>query len=239
MRIRRIMRGAFYTNGLQTDFEAGNLTPTSIGTDWYVYYTDENSDAWKIAPTGTTNATTSPILVDSTTTAITVTPSTFTSYTGDTQQLAVVNQDSVNVISECNFTSDSARVTVSATGLITIVDPGIPGAATITVSHPDAGGLSGYTSVSGYTYPVTSVVVGPVGFTGTTTGQTQQMTVVNQDGLDIISECTFVSFDTNIFTVDSAGLVTVVGNDGDGGYITATHTLTGEYARTSGWVVIT
>jgi len=236
MRIRKIMRGAFYTNGLQTDFEAGNLTPTSIDTDWYVYYTDENNDAWKIAPTGTTYETTTPVLVDSTTTSITVTPAGITGYTGSTWQLAAVNQDSVNVISECTFASDSIRATVSASGLITIVQSSAGLPIVITTTHND--GPTGTTELYSYTYPVTSVVVTPVGFTGTTTGTTQQLTVVNQDGLDIIEECTFESGDTDVFTVNATGLVTVVGNPGNS-FITATHTLTGEYARPTGdWAVI-
>ncbi len=137
MRLRKIMRGAFYTNGLQTDFEAGNLTITSRDNDWFVYYTDENDDAWKIAPTGTTYATTIPVLVDSTTTSIVVTPSGGTeTVTGGTQQLAVVNQDSVNVITECTFaTGDVDVATVSTGGLVTYV--GNIGTTTIQATHPD------------------------------------------------------------------------------------------------------
>jgi len=146
MRIRKIMRGAFYTNGLQTSFEAGNLTPTSIDTDWYIYYTDENSDDWKIAPTGTTNATTSPILVDSTTTALTINPLVLIAMSGTTVQMTVVNQDSVNVITECFFaSSDEAVAIVNTTGLITIYDTGT---TTITTSHEDE--VSGTTAVTGY-----------------------------------------------------------------------------------------
>ena len=137
MRLRKIMRGAFYTNSLQTNFEAGNISITSRDSNWWVYYTDENSDAWKIAPTGTTYATTVPVLVDSTTTAIYVTPTgTTASATGATQQLVVVNQDSVNVISECTFSGNTAAVaTVSAGGLVTYV--GNIGTVTITATHPD------------------------------------------------------------------------------------------------------
>jgi len=123
MRIRKIMRGAFYTNSLQTTFEAGNLTPTSIDENWWVYYTDENDDAWKIAPTGTTYETTTPVLVDSTTTSIVVTPATATVASGATQQLTVVNQDAVNVISECTFASGTETVAiVDSAGLITVID---------------------------------------------------------------------------------------------------------------------
>ena len=144
MRIRKIMRGAFYTNSLQTDFESGNLTPTAIDSDWWVYYTDENNDAWKIAPTGTTNATVTPVLVDSTTTAIVVTPSGGTaSTTGATQQLTVVNQDSVNVITECIFASNAETVaTVDSAGLVTYV--GNVGTATITATHEDGAIIDTY-----------------------------------------------------------------------------------------------
>lgn len=138
MRIRKIVRGAFYTNtGITSSFLAGNLSLTAIDTDWYIYYTDENSDTWKIAPTGTTYATTGPILSDSTTTSIVVTPTGGTaSTTGATQQLAVVNQDSVNVITECTFASDDEAVaTVSAAGLVTYV--GNIGTATVTATHND------------------------------------------------------------------------------------------------------
>ena len=69
MRLRKITRGAFYTNGQQTSFEAGNLTTTSRDNDWWIYYTDESDNGWKIAPEGTLNATTDPISTDPTTTA--------------------------------------------------------------------------------------------------------------------------------------------------------------------------
>ena len=156
MRLRKIMRGAFYTSGQQTSFEAGNLSITARGNDWYIYYTDENSDAWKIAPTGTTYATASPILVDSTTTSIVVTPPTWAApSSGDTQQLAVVNQDTVNVISECAFSTVAGTAvsgaTVSASGLITIpIGDGTSwtGTTTIWTNHPDLPLYTGTTIVT-------------------------------------------------------------------------------------------
>jgi len=57
------MRGAFYTNGQQVSFESGNLTITSRDNDWYIYYTDEGDNDWKIAPEGTPNETTTPVSV--------------------------------------------------------------------------------------------------------------------------------------------------------------------------------
>ena len=137
MRLRTITRGAFYTNAQQADFEAGNLTLTARDNNWWVYYTDENGDKWKIAPSGTTNETTSPILVDSSVTSIVVTPASGTeTVTGNTQQLAVADQDSVDVISECTFASDNTEiVTVDSAGLVTYV--GNAGTATVTATYED------------------------------------------------------------------------------------------------------
>jgi len=156
MRKRKIIRGAFYTNGQQTTFEAGNLSLTSLDNDWYIYYTDENSDAWKIAPTGTTNATTSPILVDSTTTSIVVSPSGFTGVSGITYQMTVVNQDAVNVIAESTITVHSTTAisgaTVSESGLITIPvgdSNSWTGTTVIWTQHPDILSYTGITTVIG------------------------------------------------------------------------------------------
>ena len=134
MRKRKIIRGAFYTNtGVTSDFLAGNVTLSSIDTDWYITY-KLGTDYWKIAPTGTTYATAGPIIVDSDTTSITVTPSAWTGITGETIQLSVINQDSINVITECTFESDSVRATVNSTGLITTVNTGV---VNITTTHSD------------------------------------------------------------------------------------------------------
>jgi hypothetical protein len=134
MRLRTITRGAFYTNDQQEKFEAGNLTLTSRDNDWWVYYTDENGDEWKIAPEGTDNATISPKLVDSLTTSIVVTPDPVVGDSGTTVELAIVNQTGLDVISECAITSDTtADVTVND-NVVTLINTGT---AILTIAHPD------------------------------------------------------------------------------------------------------
>ena len=227
MRIRKIMRGAFYTNGQQTSFEAGDLTPTSIDIDWWIYYTDENDDDWKIAPTGTTYATTTPVLVDSTTTSITVTPTTISDFTTETYQLAVVNQDSVNVLAECTFTSsDDVVATGSSSGLVTIL---YTGTTIITTTHND--GPTGATSVFGY-------FSGPVSLTPTAqdviTGTTLQFSLSDDGhGTDITDDAVWTSVingatSTGI-TIDQSGLATIVA-DADHASV---HTITATYPRGS------
>ena len=103
------------------------------------------------------------------------------------------------------------------------------GSTIVRVRHPDIPSSPVTIPVIGF-YGTTAVVVTPAAFTGTTTGQTQQLTVVNQNGYDVTAQCTFVSYYPNIFTVNATGLVTCVGNIGDG-YITATHIYTGVYAH--------
>lgn len=230
MRKRKTIRGAFYTNtGTTAAFLAGDISVTSIDNDWWITYL-EGTDYWKIAPTGTTNATTGPIIVDSLTTSIVVTPANLSGATGSTQQLAVVNQDTINVITECEFATDTAGVaTVGATsGLISIVGTGD---AIITTTHND--GPTGVTAVYGY-MPTTSLVVTPAAYTGSTTGGTQLLTVVNENSIDVIGDCTFASDDTNIATVDSVGEVTFVGNIGTV-VITVTHISTVTGTPTTAW----
>jgi hypothetical protein len=220
MRIRKLMYDSFFVNN---EAFSGITSVESLSSDLYFHYVKNESGHYKLSGNTATSAS-GVIFEDSVTTSIVVTPSTFIGYTGDTRQLSVVNQDNVDVITECLFASSNPAISVSTGGLISIVSTG---SSTITVTHND--GPTGSTAVTGY-WPVTSVVVTPAAFTGTTTGQTQQLTVVDQNGRNIIAYCTFVSFDTSIFTVNTAGLVTCVGNIGDG-YITATHTASGNYAR--------
>ena len=145
MRKRKIIRGAFYSNtGVTSAFTAGSITLSSVTSDWWITYS-LSGQYWKIAPTGTTNATTGPIIVDSTTTSITVTPSAVTMATGATQQLAVLNQSSLNVITECTFSSAFTGATVSTGGLITTIH-GATGAGVITTTHND--GPTGATTVT-------------------------------------------------------------------------------------------
>jgi hypothetical protein len=307
MRIRKLMYDSFYSNN---EAFSGVTAIENLGSDLYFHYIKNESGHYKLS--GNTAATASGVIFeDSVTTSIVVTPTGYTNYRGLGDQISVVNQDGVNVISECTFVSANTGITVvDSDGAFGIDFTAITGTTRINVTHNDGptgttivtclpytsidatinGGNIVYTNFTGATtsmdvhfnsdtitayttltsqntaavtvdssglvtlvgtgtttitatidglsdsvtvtsyWPVTSVVVTPAAFTGTTTGQTQQLTVVDQNGRNIIAECTFVSYDTSIFTVDTTGLVTCVGNVGDG-YVTATHTASGKYAR--------
>lgn len=272
---------------------SGVTSVSALTSDLYYHYYKE-TDLWRLS--GDTVSTASgPIIENSITTAITVTPSATTVHSTGTQQITVVNQDGTNVVPECLFVSSTPAVaTVSSTGLITSV---ITGTTTITVTHNDgptgstlvtsywAGPLtitpltfSGYTgqtvsltamasghdvtttstwsaSNTGSTvgastgvvtlgpvsvttlsqvtqisatygsltntggnsyitdyYWVTSLTMTPTGWTGTTTGQTQQLTIVNQAGTNIpISTTSFTSITSSNtgVTVSDTGLMTI------------------------------
>jgi hypothetical protein len=220
MRKRKIIRGAFYTNNVNlTTFDA--LRSIDAAT-WQIHYSYVDGSLAYIIPTGVTNATTSPVVEGSVTTAITVTPANFAGYTGATQQLSVVNEDNLNVISECNFLSyDTGIATVSAGGLITVVSAS--GSTTIRTSHADA--VSGYTGVSGYTYLSSSYVCSPTGAT-ILTGATTTIVIKNNSDLTIPNaEFTYVSANTGRATVAPTGIITGVSVGTT--TITATHKYNG------------
>lgn len=221
MRKRKIIRGAFYTNNVNlTTFDALRSIEAST---WKIHYSYVDGSLAYIIPTGVTNATTSPVVEGSVTTAITVTPANFAGYTGATQQLSVVNEDNLNVISECNFLSyDTGIATVSAAGLITVVSAS--GSTTIRTSHADA--VSGYTGVSGYTYLSTSYACVPTGAT-ILTGGTTTIVIKGTPGTLTIpnSEFNFVSANTGRATVAATGIITGVSVGTT--TITATHKYNG------------
>jgi hypothetical protein len=235
MRIKKLMNDSFYVNS--EDFADVNSVD-SLSSDLYFHYT-KDSGQWKLS--GNTTARASGIILeDSTTTSIVVTPHTFTSYVGNTAQLAVVNQNGDNVITECVFNSSVSTVaTVSATGLITIIRTGT---TTITATHND--GPTDTTPVIGY-WPIGAMQTLPLNWTGTTTGETKQLVVYTQVGShDITSQCTFVASgagSTGVITVNgTSGLVTFVGNNytGEECYITTTHTYSGAVGSTLSWYFI-
>jgi len=156
----------------------------------------------------------------------------FTGATGSTAYytLTITDQSSNNikqqVIDYGTITTANASIVSFASYNVKVIGVG---ATTVTVHHPDSGVVNVTVPVVGY-YGTTALVVTPAAFTGTTTGQTQQLTVVNQNGYNLTAQCTYVSSNINVATVNSTGLVTFVGNTGDV-YITATHIYTGVYAR--------
>lgn len=235
MRIKKLMNDSFYVN---EEAFSGVNSVDSLTSDLYFHYT-KDSGHWKLS--GNTDARASGVILeDSHTTSIVATPHTFTSYVGNTVQLAVVNQNGDNVITECTFGSSVSTVaTVSSTGLITIIRTGT---TTITTTHND--GPTDTTPVIGY-WQIGAMQTTPLNWTGTTTGETKQLTVYTQVGShDITSQCTFVASGAGspgVITVNGAtGLVTFVGNNytGDACYITVTHTYSGAVGSTLGWYFI-
>ena len=232
MRIRKLMYDSFYVNN---EAFSGVTSVSALTSDLYFHYYKE-TDLWKLSG-NTVDTASGPILENSDTTSITInlTPgnlSGLTKATGSTTYvLTVVNQDGTDVKQECiDFgdisTNDAAIAQLTASYNIKVIGVG---STIVRVRHPDIPSSPVTIPVIGF-YGTTAVVVTPAAFTGTTTGQTQQLTVVNQNGYDVTAQCTFVSYYPNIFTVNATGLVTCVGNIGDG-YITATHIYTGVYAH--------
>jgi len=221
------MYDSFYSNN---ESFTGVTSVDSLTTDLYFHYTDEFGSQWKLS--GNTAATAStPILEDSDTTAITVTPATLISYTGETQQLAVVNQDSANVISECTFTRSNSGASVSEAGLITIL---LTGSTIITVTHND--GPTGTTTVTAYwpgpldLDPSTNNSPPDVvtGITGTTLQLTLTTDNTSQDVTDAATWTSVISGTSTAstgVTVDSSGLITI-DNDAEDGLVV---TITGVY----------
>jgi large repetitive protein len=302
MKWRKFMHDSFKSNDMAW---SGVTSVSALTSDLYYHYFDTDGTEWKLSGASTTTAS-GRILENSDTTSIVVSPTAKTGSTAATQQLTVVNQDGVNVTSECTYSATTALCTVTSGGLITFVTTGV---TSVKVTHPDipgspttvpiviywtgnmsitagngVGGIfTGYTggtyqaaatmdtggyvvttvaswvsentsiatvglhtglitfvytgsTTVGATYPtgsfmsrgvtvywpVRTVGVTPAVLTGTTTGQTQQLAVVDQNGRNILSACSFSSGTPAVATVSAAGLVTFTGSAGST-VITVTH----------------
>lgn len=203
MKKRRIVRGCFDTN----DVDISRCTLSNLDSSWWIYFTYDDGSTLKMAPIGSPNATTEPVPVNTVTTSITVTPSQLLTWVGQTQQLTVRNEDGFNVITECGFVSSVAgKATISAGGLITVAATGMTYVRTI---HPD--NLTGTTSVTGYTYDV-STMVAVSATTTLITGATLATVLVNAAGQIIpYYENTYATSHTGYTTVNATtGLVTAV-----------------------------
>lgn len=199
MRIRKLMYDSFYVNN---ESFTGVTSVDSLGSDLYFHYTKNTSGHWKLS--GNTAALASGIIFeDSVTTSIVVTPSTYIDYSGYTNQLNVVNQDGVDVITECIFASaNTGIVTVNNSGLITIINTGV---TTITVTHND--GPTGITTVTGYwPGPVTMTPSVASGITGTTL---QFNLISDPTGVNITSLAVWSISATGVTINANTGLATI------------------------------
>ena len=139
-------------------------------------------------------------------------------YSGLTVQIAVVNQDGVDVLSECIILSSNTVVgqTGATKGLITVTNTGV---TTINVTHND--GPTGSATVTGYwPGPVTITPLVATGVTGTTL----QFTLTSDPtGRNITSLATWTSSATGVTIGASTGLATIAAHAGSTATITATY----------------
>lgn len=218
MRTKKLMNDSFYSNN---EPFSGITAVESLSTDLFFHYIKNTSGHWKLSGNTATLAS-GIIFEDSVTTSIVVTPSTIIKYSGVTQQLSVVNQDGVNVITECLFTSSNSGASVSSGGLVTVI---LTGSTTITATHND--GPTGSSVVTGYwPGPVTLSPLATTGITGTTL----QYNLITIGGHDITSDSTWTcvisgtSTPSTGVTIDSDGLATITETAPNGLIVTITAT---------------
>jgi len=224
MRTKKLMNDSFYSNN---EPFSGITAVESLGTDLFFHYIKNISGHWKLS--GNTAALASGIIFeDSVTTSIVVAPLTIIKYSGETQQLSVVNQDGVNVITECLFTRSNSGASVTLGGLVTVL---LTGSTTITVTHND--GPTGTTVVTGF-WPG-AVTLSPLATTGIT-GTTLQYNLVTIGGHNITADSTWTSVISGTstastgVTINSAGLATITTTATKGLIVTITAT----YASATG-----
>ena len=123
MELKKLLDYIFYNNGFTTGEQIidSGITLVSLVPGTILTYTDKNGDLWT-CNTGTT----SPTLVDSNTTGITIATVPYIGgHSAYTYQMIVTNNHGILVTSECTFTSQNTSVsTVSTGGLISGVYTG-------------------------------------------------------------------------------------------------------------------
>ena len=173
------------------------------------------------------------VIVAATLESIAINPATVPLVPGQTAQLTVTgtysNGAKLNVTAGSTFSAAPSGVaTISTSGLVTAVGNGT---ATITATHAASGLMA--TSVVNVS-ALRSIAVQPspmplkVGDSGnlTVTG-----TYIDSTTANVTKDCTFVSSNLNVATVDGSGLVNATGLGA--ATVTATHTMSGKLASTT------
>jgi len=209
MRIKKLMNDSFYSN---SEVLSGVTAVESLGSDLYFHYIKNNSGHYKLS--GNTTATASGIIFeDSVTTIIAVTPGSITGSTTGTQQLSVVNQDMIDVLSECTFSATTSKVTVSTGGLITM--GATTGTTSVKVTHPDIPGTPTTVPIYLYWTGAVSITAGNGGggiFTGVTGATYQAQATMDTGGYVVTTVVSWTSGDVTKATVGlHTGLITFVG----------------------------
>lgn len=138
------------------------------------------------------------------TTSISATPATVTlDELGDTQQITVVNQAAVVLTQYLTYSSNNAKTTVSASGLITSVATGTS-TITVTYSQPEDLPLTDTIAVTNHATNeiiFAGVPADPFDLHVNTTTPYYSLYVTNQYPRDITYECDYASSDEAVATV--------------------------------------
>ena len=221
MRIKKLMNDSFYVNGEQF---SGVTSVSALTSDLYFHYY-KLEDLWKLSG-ATFDTASGPILENSSTVGITATienlgggtgtyAASLTGVTGSAYYWTkVVNEDLLNVKSECTFDGYSSIVTLNASKNVRL---NTTGTTTINVTHPDVVAPAtipvyiywpGTITISGYTTPSGAFS----GVTGTTFNATVKM---DTGGYDVTTVCTWTSGDPSIATVGlHTGVITCTATPG-------------------------
>lgn len=215
----KLVRGILMHNQITDLTDLNSIRVISGTTNGRIYFYDVEGDY-----VYATWSTTTPVIVDSNTTGITVAPASATLYnTGTTVQLTITNQNGDDVTFECSYSGyNTSLLTASTSGLLTATSTaGLTGATTVTVTHND--GPTGATVIT-VRRATTALTVTPTSSTLYNSGTTLQLAVVNQSGRNVLSECTFSGYNTSLLTASTSGLLTATSTAGLTGVTTVTIT---------------
>jgi len=140
----KFIRANLANLGYTTLASTEGITITNIDSDGWLYYTDEHGDQLKVLYPATT-----PIVVNSDTSTITVTVTNYLAgVSGYTAATVVTNENDLVVTPECTFaTGDATIFTTGGTYGETLIAVG-SGTTTLTVIHNDGDTISGTTTIT-------------------------------------------------------------------------------------------
>ena len=202
----KFIRANLANLGYTTLASTEGITITNIDSDGWLYYTDEHGDQLKVLYPATT-----PIVVNSDTSTITVTVTNYLAgVSGYTAATVVTNENDLVVTPECTFaTGDATIFTTGGTYGETLIAVG-SGTTTLTVIHNDGDTISGTTTIT-----VGTVIVdgdfgpNPTGETISSVTTYNVSDVWYSNGQNIPFNINYYSVSEQIATLDlSTGIIT-------------------------------
>jgi hypothetical protein len=190
------------------DYDAiGRCTIVSYDGTW-LYLIDAEGDYVRCSV-----ETTTPIIVDSNTTSITVSPTGVTlKNNGQSQTFIVYNQNNDNVTFESTFVTDNTLVTTGGTyGAVITANstPGNTGSTTVSITHELGYTGACYITIDATTTSLTGTSEFIVGSMDAFNHKRYDVYVYNQDGTNVTSLCTVASYDTVAATIET-GLTSIL-----------------------------